>query len=195
MQVKLKLLTGTRAGQEIAVPGPRFRIGRDASCQLRAKSDAIAEAHCEVQVEPGAATLVDLDSATGTFLNGKRLSGSSPLKAGDRFRVGPLEFGVEIIIRVAGTKKPKVNSVEEAAARMAGAGGADDLDIDSLLNGDDAGTAPSRYAAQLTPDEIAALGTGGGQAKPSSSPAKSPPSNDNTRDKAADALNKMHRNR
>jgi pSer/pThr/pTyr-binding forkhead associated (FHA) protein len=194
MQVKLRLLGGSHAGQEIAVPGPRFRIGRGAKCQLRPKSDAVADEHCELQIEPGEASVLDLGSPQGTFVNGKRVAGASILKAGDRLKVGPLEFEVEVIVRVSGAKKPKVNSVEEAAERMAG-GARDDLDIESLLAGDDTGTSPSRYATQLSADELAALGMGGG-ARPADA-ARSPaaPSSDNTGDKAADALNKMYKRR
>jgi len=193
MHVKLRLLGGSHAGQEIAVPAPTFRIGRAADCQLRPRSDAVAERHCEVRVEPGQVTIADLGSPGGTFLNGKRLDGAEVLKAGDRLRVGPLEFEVSITVPVAGTKKPMVKSVEEAAARMA-SGARDDIDIDSLLSGgDDVGVAPSRYATNLSADEVASLSKG---APPEAvKPGTAEPAKDGTSDKAADALNKMYKRR
>jgi pSer/pThr/pTyr-binding forkhead associated (FHA) protein len=137
--------------------------------------------------------LVDLGSAAGSFVNGQRVDGSRELKAGDKLKVGPLEFEVVIQISLAGTKKPKVSSVEEAAARIAGGAASKADDIDSWLGDEDQQAAPSRYAARLSDEDIAALGQPGADGSKSSRPGQSKgdvPGSNETRDAAQDVLKK-----
>jgi pSer/pThr/pTyr-binding forkhead associated (FHA) protein len=189
MQVKLRIVGGKNAGQEVAVTVPRLAIGRGTQCQLRPKSDAVAEHHCDLLVEPGRVQIIDQGSRFGTLVNGQRISGSQELKAGDRLTIGPLEFELVVVASVAGKKKPKVTNVEEAAARLASAG-RDQLDDISqwVGSGDDDAPVVSRYATQLTAEEIAALGSGG-PAKSSHKPVSA--AGDVTTNAAADALNRL----
>jgi pSer/pThr/pTyr-binding forkhead associated (FHA) protein len=141
MDVKLFVVEGKNAGQKIAVPGPKFFIGRAEDCHLRPASPEISRHHAVILVEDGYVAVRDFGSKNGTFLNGERVRGEHELKNGDRIRLGPLEFDVELAVEVGGKKKPKVKSIEEAAARSAGAvrpGGGDDLDIFGLLGEEDA---------------------------------------------------------
>ena len=108
--------------------GPVFRIGRGEDCQLRPRSEMISRRHCEILVEEGATKVRDLGSRNGTFVNGERVKGERQLKTGDRLKMGPLEFEVQLAVSVGGKKKPKVKSVQEAAKRTVAAAG-DDLDI------------------------------------------------------------------
>ncbi|HEX4149145.1 MAG TPA: FHA domain-containing protein, partial [Pirellulales bacterium] len=137
MEVKLRVVGGKNAGQELPVAGSRFVIGRGEGCQLRAKSPIIAERHCELELAPGLVRLHDLGSSEGTFVNDQRVSGSRDLKIGDQLRVGPLTFELCLDAKLAGKKKPKVSSIGEAAARLAGGQQAkprdDGLDLDKLL--------------------------------------------------------------
>ena len=54
MELRLKVLDGKHAGQEIRIPGPKFLIGRGDDCQLRPKSDSVSRRHCMLQIEKGA---------------------------------------------------------------------------------------------------------------------------------------------
>ncbi|HWC89740.1 MAG TPA: FHA domain-containing protein [Pirellulales bacterium] len=199
MEVKLRVVGGKNAGQELPVAGSRFLIGRAEGCQLRAKSPAVAERHCELELAPGLVRLNDLGSTEGTFVNNERVTGSRDLKIGDQLRIGPLTFELCLDAKLAGKKKPKVSSIGEAAARLAGGqqGPAreEGLDLDKLLSDDqDNQPAPSRYAARLSDEEQQALGLkprtdpAPGQAKP---PAKD--NSDETRDAAAKLLNKYYK--
>jgi pSer/pThr/pTyr-binding forkhead associated (FHA) protein len=163
MEVRLRVVGGKNAGQELPVSGSRFVIGRAEGCQLRAKSPAIAERHCELELAPGLVRLHDLGSSEGTFVNDERVSGSRDLKIGDQLRVGPLTFELCLDTKLAGKKKPKVSSIGEAAARLAGGQQNptrdDGLDLDKLLGGEpDPQPAASRYAARLSDEEQQALG-------------------------------------
>jgi pSer/pThr/pTyr-binding forkhead associated (FHA) protein len=199
MEVKLKIVGGKNAGQEIAVPGPKFVIGRATGCQLRAKSEQIAERHCEIEIAPALVVVRDFGSSNGTLVNGERVSGQREMKTGDKLRVGPLEFDVFITTGLATKKKPKVAGAGEAAARMA-AGKKQDLDVTQWLGNDEDETARSREA--LTHEEMVALGLAPAGASSETSPeaqSDTPPeaksATDDTRQVAADMLNKYFKRR
>lgn len=120
MQVKLKVMTGSHAGMEIAVTGEKFVIGRSDSCQLRPKSESVSRKHCILVVRDGRVLVQDLNSRNGSFINEERLPSDKAkvLTSGDVLRVGKLEFEVLIEHGLQGDKKPKVQSVGEAAERL-----------------------------------------------------------------------------
>jgi len=134
MDVKLVVASGKHAGQAVAVSVPRFLIGRGPDCQLRPSSREISPHHCAILVEQGRATIRDLDSATGTFLNGVRIAAQQELKNGDRVRVGQLEFEVQLTVTVGGKKKSKIRSIQEAAARTVASAARDEADVAGWLS-------------------------------------------------------------
>ena len=67
----------------------------------------------------GGSTIRDLGSRNGTLVNGQKITGEHELRTGDKIKIGPLEFEVQLSTSVSGKKKPKVHSVQEAAARTA----------------------------------------------------------------------------
>lgn len=194
MEVKLRVIGGKNAGQELPVTGPRFVIGRQEGCHLRAKSEAVAMRHCELELGSGSMRVNDLGSPAGTIVNGERIAGSRELKFGDRLKIGPLEFELCASAKLAAKKKPKVNSIGEAAARLAG-GRQRDLDLDDLLGPkDESEEERSLYAAELTDEEKAALGLIKNDATPAApAPSADPnqkPGQVDTRQLASDVLHK-----
>jgi len=119
MQVKLKVMTGSHAGLEVAVSGDKFIIGRGESCNLRPKSESVSRKHCILVMRDNRLLVQDLASRNGTFVNEKRLptDKAKVLQSGDKLRVGKLEFDVVIEHGLQAAKKPEVTSVGEAAAR------------------------------------------------------------------------------
>jgi pSer/pThr/pTyr-binding forkhead associated (FHA) protein len=117
MDVKLVVIGGKRPGQEIAVSGPEFIVGRAPECKLRPNSDMVSRRHCMISVEEGKATIRDLGSRNGTIVNGQKITSEQELKTGDKVKVGPLEFEVQLSTSISGKKKPKVHNVQEAVAR------------------------------------------------------------------------------
>jgi predicted component of type VI protein secretion system len=146
MEVKLVVLSGSKPGQVIPVAGPEFLIGRADDCQLRPRSDMISRRHCAVLLEEGSVKIKDFGSKNGTYVNGQKVENERDLKNGDRLKVGPLEFDVQLAVSVGGKKKPKVHSVKEAAARTVQTAG-DDLDISSWLEDDDDDTVNGTISA------------------------------------------------
>ena len=117
MDVKLVVLGGKHPGQEIAIRGPEFIVGRAPECKLRPSSDMVSRRHCMINLSEGLATIRDLGSRNGTLVNDQKITGVQELRSGDKIKVGPLEFEVHLSTSVSGKKKPKVHGVQEAAAR------------------------------------------------------------------------------
>jgi pSer/pThr/pTyr-binding forkhead associated (FHA) protein len=117
MDVKLVVLGGKHPGQVIAVHGPEFLVGRAPECKLRPNSDMVSRRHCIITISEGRTTIRDLGSRNGTIVNEKKIVGEYELHTGDKLKVGPLEFEVQLSTSISGKKKPKVHNVQEAAAR------------------------------------------------------------------------------
>jgi pSer/pThr/pTyr-binding forkhead associated (FHA) protein len=134
MELRLKVIEGKQAGQEILIAGPKFLIGRGEECQLRPNSEAVSRQHCVLQVEDGRATVCDLGSRNGTLVNDQPVEGRYTLKTGDRLTIGQLRFEVQLTTGLKGQKQPIVKDVKDAAARTRDAATAEDLDVDSWLH-------------------------------------------------------------
>jgi pSer/pThr/pTyr-binding forkhead associated (FHA) protein len=130
MEVKLLVVNGKQAGIEIPVTSPKFVIGRNEDCQLRPQSHLVSRRHCAILVEADSAAVEDLGSTNGTFVNDEKIAGRRVLKSGDRIKVGMLEVEVRLAVAVGGKWKPKVQNVQEAAARTVAAASADEDDFD-----------------------------------------------------------------
>ncbi len=130
MEVKFVVVGGGNSGKEIPVSGPKFLIGRSDECQLRPKSDLVSRHHAVVLIEEGFVAIRDFGSKNGTFVNGEKVTTEHELKNGDRLKVGPLEFEVQLAVHVGGKKKPKVHSIQEAAARTVETAAETDIETD-----------------------------------------------------------------
>ncbi len=143
VSVKLLVRGGVNAGREIQLPGPKFLVGRADDCHLRPNSDLVSRHHCVVLVEDDFVSVRDFGSKNGTLVNDERVVGECELTHGCKLKIGPLEFDVSIQQAVAKKKRPKVQSIKEAAARSAeGLAEADDVDISEWI--DDSQEQPRR---------------------------------------------------
>lgn len=70
-------------------------LGRRQDCQLRIPTKDVSRQHCALLIKDNALVAKDLGSSNGTFINGKRIA-EAELKAGDRLRLGPVTFVVQI---------------------------------------------------------------------------------------------------
>lgn len=128
-------------------------IGRKPDADLRVPLSDVSRAHCEVTLNGKAATIRDLGSSNGTFINGERVDDDVKLAAGDRIRIGSITFVVQIDgepakIGIDAVRPPAVQTKPQAAtgkkamsdaATEVGASPADadlddldDLDLDDL---------------------------------------------------------------
>jgi pSer/pThr/pTyr-binding forkhead associated (FHA) protein/S1-C subfamily serine protease len=85
-------LRRVRGGEDLNAVGRDILIGRAAECAMALRTVAdtvVSKRHCRVVFdEAGHATIEDLGSRNGTFLNGKAVQGQLPLRAGDRIMMG-----------------------------------------------------------------------------------------------------------
>ena len=109
VQGKLKGKGGENAGLEVTISKSRFVIGTASDCHMRCPSSVISPHHCEITVSDGKVSLRDLGSESGTFLNDERIARAQILKAGDRMRVGRLEFEISIERSPSTTKSDAVD--------------------------------------------------------------------------------------
>jgi phosphoserine phosphatase RsbU/P len=65
-------------------------LGRAPECQIQLDSNMVSRRHAQVVREGNVFYVEDLGSGNGTFLNGKRIAGRTPLKSDDRLKLGPI---------------------------------------------------------------------------------------------------------
>ncbi|MHC4957828.1 MAG: FHA domain-containing protein [Planctomycetota bacterium] len=70
--------------------GQSYVLGRGADCDVLVEDRISSRHHARISVASAAdvATIVDLDSRNGTYVNDRPIAGSTPLRAGDRIRIG-----------------------------------------------------------------------------------------------------------
>lgn len=74
--------------RSVALPRGTHLLGRDESAVLRIDSPWVSRRHAAITVDVSGASIVDLGSRNGTFVNGRRLEAASPLAHGDEVRLG-----------------------------------------------------------------------------------------------------------
>ena len=86
--MQLTITAGADAGKTVQVQGNEFTIGRDAGCDLTLADGKASRRHAALRVLPdGRATLYDLGSSNGTFVNGQRVQ-SVLLSGGEQIQIG-----------------------------------------------------------------------------------------------------------
>lgn len=78
--------------REIPLLTEDFLIGRGSDCDLRLHVSEISRHHCLIRIRGDEATLSDLGSSNGTYLNGTRVISQATLRTGDEIRFGNCRF-------------------------------------------------------------------------------------------------------
>jgi|SRR5579884_1298184 len=92
----LKVAQGFRPGRELLLYKDETTIGRGESCDLGLFGDnTIERLHARILLQKQRYLLADAGTPSGTYLNEERISEPTPLKSGDKIRVGNsvIEFG------------------------------------------------------------------------------------------------------
>ena len=96
--VELSVIMGPHAGQRFEFrEADRFLVGRgpDANFRLPKQDQYFSRSHFLIEINPPLCKLTDLNSANGTFLNGKRVE-QAILRNGDRIEGGETVFEIRI---------------------------------------------------------------------------------------------------
>jgi diguanylate cyclase (GGDEF)-like protein len=83
----LTVLTGSASGRMFKLH-PSMTIGRAASCEIRLEDDGLSRHHARIRCEDGTATIEDLQSRNGTFVNGERIQSAVTIGNGDKIQCG-----------------------------------------------------------------------------------------------------------
>jgi hypothetical protein len=87
-ELKLQIIEGPNAGQELVLDGPGV-IGRDpAGAGLTLEDREASRRHASLIPEGQSLDVEDLGSTNGTFVNGQRITEAVMLMPGDRLRIG-----------------------------------------------------------------------------------------------------------
>lgn len=125
-KLRLKVAGGNAAGTVIEVED-ELVIGRQAPGAGSLANDIeISRRHARISSGPAGRYLIeDLGSTNGTWVNGRRIEGSTALEIGDRIELGSSELVVQIgaipeATPPAGTEVPVPEDLEDAAEQDAG---------------------------------------------------------------------------
>jgi pSer/pThr/pTyr-binding forkhead associated (FHA) protein len=87
-ELNLEVIEGPDAGKQITIDHP-IVIGRDAQSDLVLDDGEVSGQHARITPAPdGSATVEDLESTNGTFVNQNELEGPARLDPGDHLLVG-----------------------------------------------------------------------------------------------------------
>ena len=100
--LELRVIAGFDAGQSVPLTAAGVIAGRDADCDLVLTDEGVSRRHLRVQPSPGGlrATVTDLDSVNGTWVEGKRIRRPTDVEPQAVFEAGDVAFIVTP--RVAG---------------------------------------------------------------------------------------------
>ena len=89
--MKILITQGSQSGRSFELDAGALTIGRTDDNDIWFPEKSLSRTHARLEVAGDAATLIDLGSKNGTFVNGRRIERAS-LRIGDAFRCGDVAF-------------------------------------------------------------------------------------------------------
>ncbi len=114
MDVNLVLFKKDGSQKSFSLPSNVTVIGRRHDCDLHIPLMRVSRRHCQLNLNGETVKIRDLGSHNGTYLNGERIDGETPIKAGDYLQVGPLVFQLQIDGKPQKTAPPKEERTKAA---------------------------------------------------------------------------------
>jgi hypothetical protein len=139
----VRVEVGFRAGRELILLLPETTIGRAEGCHIALFGDSgVEKVHARILHQARTFILEDTGSASGTFINGKRITGPTPLASGDQIRLG------SSILRFSERQKRGVDAAKAPIANAAVGMGSDSR-VSHLLP-EHGETAPAQRVRQFS---------------------------------------------
>ncbi len=85
---RIVVMYGTKHEQTIGLDVPNLLIGRGDDTGLQVSNQTVSRHHCRVELDGNRHVLVDLDSTSGTFLNGNKIDRPVTLQHRDKIELG-----------------------------------------------------------------------------------------------------------
>lgn len=120
MNLRMTIQKSPKVKDEYRHNGAEVVIGRNPDSDLVLDSDAVSWDHAKIELSPYQATITDLGSTNGTFKNGQKISGATPLWPGDAIKLGqsgPTLTIVELDLTANGAVPPPVQRAPIATAQ------------------------------------------------------------------------------
>src|SRR5262245_56235173 len=87
-QVEVIIRLGPDSIQRCLIHHGEFIIGADRLCDLLVDGDGVSRNHARLTLDGSKFVIEDLGSTNGTFLDGVRLAGPTPVRFGQQLRIG-----------------------------------------------------------------------------------------------------------
>jgi serine phosphatase RsbU (regulator of sigma subunit) len=84
----LVVISGAGLGRRVKLDSEAIVIGRDAQAGLVLSSPDVSRRHCQVELTKGEVVATDLRSTNGTYIDGKKIDGPTPLPDGSILEIG-----------------------------------------------------------------------------------------------------------
>jgi len=88
----LVVLYGASIGRKYDLGLGAWSIGRDTYAHIILDAESVSRSHARVDISPEGASVVDLGSTNGTYVNDQPIEGRHPLRTGDLLQVGDVIF-------------------------------------------------------------------------------------------------------
>jgi S-DNA-T family DNA segregation ATPase FtsK/SpoIIIE len=100
--LEIRVIAGFDAGRRLPLTAAGVVVGRDADCDLTLSDEGVSRRHLRVQPSPGGlrATVIDLDSVNGTWVEGRRIRQPTDVEPHAVFEAG--DVALIVAPRVAG---------------------------------------------------------------------------------------------
>ncbi|MCR8670489.1 FHA domain-containing protein [Agrococcus sp. HG114] len=89
---RIVVTSGPRAGTELDLPETGLTIGRSSGAGLQIKDDYTSSSHAKIVRWRDQWVVQDLGSTNGTYVDGKRITESTPVRVGSSVRIGTTTF-------------------------------------------------------------------------------------------------------
>lgn len=85
----LETIKGPHLGQRFALSSDSLLVGRQEDADIFLESLAVSRQHARILCHGGEYFVEDVGSSNGTYVNGRRISGPTPLSENDTLQIGP----------------------------------------------------------------------------------------------------------
>lgn len=90
----LKIQFKDGRGPEVRLEAPGKTIGKGGVNDIVIDEEGVNGFHADLKVDDDGITITDVNTASGTLVNGEKISAPTPLKAGDTISIGGVELEV-----------------------------------------------------------------------------------------------------